>query len=74
MEDDAGTAGGIREKASDRLPGGIETIANIHNDWMETGSLLNTKKAPKRMPRCSDMNWYFYHSTGGAKNVQPKRN
>lgn len=74
MEDDAGTAGRIREKASDRLPGGSETIASVHDGRMETGSLLNTKKAPKRMPRCIDMNWYFYHSTGGAKNVQPKRN
>lgn len=49
MEDDAGTAGRIREKAPDRLPGGTETIADIHDGWMETGSLLNTKKAPKRL-------------------------
>lgn len=74
MEDDAGTAGGIREKASDRLPGGIETIAIIHNGRMETGSLLNTQKSTEAEPRRFDMNWYFYHSTGGAKNVQPKRN
>lgn len=44
MEDDAGTTGGIREKAPDRFPGGSETIANIHDGRMETGSLLNTKK------------------------------
>ncbi|MEC1755095.1 hypothetical protein [Bacillus mojavensis] len=50
MVDDAGTAGGIREKASDRLQGGIETIASIHNGWMENGSLLNIKKAPKQSP------------------------
>lgn len=50
MEDDAGTACGIREKTSDRLPGGSETIADIHNGWMETGPLLNTKKAPKQSP------------------------
>lgn len=44
MEDDAGTAGRILEKTSDSLPGGIETIASIHDDWMETRPLLNTKK------------------------------
>ncbi len=49
MEDDAGTVDGIRQKASDRLPGGSETIANVHDGRMETGSLLNTKKAPKRV-------------------------
>ncbi|MBO3766144.1 hypothetical protein [Bacillus subtilis] len=48
MEDDAGTAGGIREKTPDRLPGGSEIIASIHDGRMETGPLLNIKKAPKR--------------------------
>ncbi len=50
MKDDAGTAGRIREKASDRLPRGTETIASIYDGRMETGSLLNTKKAPKQSP------------------------
>lgn len=44
MEDDARTAGRIREKASDRLPGGTETVFGIHDGQMENGPILNTKK------------------------------
>nr|WGD70062.1 hypothetical protein P5630_11435 [Bacillus subtilis]WGD89623.1 hypothetical protein P5665_11015 [Bacillus subtilis] len=35
---------------------------------------IKHKKSTEAEPRRFDMNWYFYHSTGGAKNVQPKRN
>lgn len=69
MEDDTGGVGGLRRKTSDHLPRGIKAICR-RND---AAAVVKRKKHRSRGPD-ADMNWYFYHSTGGGQSEQANRN